>query len=224
LSVLSFDCRLQRAEGFRLDLRFEMGAGITGLIGPSGSGKTTTLHLVAGLLRPDRGVIRTGDCVLVDTAAGIELPPERRQIGYVFQDFALFPHRTVLGNLMYGMRRRAGGPSLDQVVEVLELADLLPRFPRTLSGGQQQRTAIARAILSGPKLLLMDEPLSAQHAELRAKIGQYIRRIVAEFHLPILLVSHDTQLLETLHCQVLRIDTGRLAAEAAATRLDGDTR
>jgi molybdate transport system ATP-binding protein len=217
MSFLHFDCRLRRRSGFALDLAFEAGEGITGLVGPSGSGKTTTLLLIAGLLRPESGVIRLGGETVVDTEKRIHRPPERRGVGLVFQEFALFPHKTVLGNLKYGLRRRGGeGRPLDAVVDVLELRTLLARYPHTLSGGQQQRAAIGRAILSGPGMLLMDEPFNAQHVELRQRIGEYIRRVALEFRLPTLLVSHDTEFLGSLAGRIVRIALGRNLADARA--------
>src|ERR1700722_6471722 len=134
MSQLTVDVRFRYDSGFAIDARFEAGAGITALFGPSGSGKTTTLHLIAGVLRPAEGTIRLGDNTLVDIRTGTYLPPERRRVGIVFQDLLLFPPRSVPKNLMFGMGRRQSRPMpFEKVVEVLEIGELLGRFPSTLS-------------------------------------------------------------------------------------------
>ncbi|HYE52325.1 MAG TPA: ATP-binding cassette domain-containing protein, partial [Azospirillaceae bacterium] len=154
-----------RLGGFALEAAFDCPAsGVIALFGPSGSGKTSLLDMLAGLTRPDRGRIALAGTELLDTARGIDLPPERRQLGYVFQDARLFPHMTVRRNLAYGIRRlpaveRAG--AFDQVVALLGLGALVDRLPHRLSGGERQRVAIGRALLAAPRLLLMDEPLAS---------------------------------------------------------------
>ena len=194
--VLEFDCRFQYPSGFSPDFNFTAGEGVTALVGHSGAGKTTVLNLIAGLLRPQSGTIKLRGQSLFETAANVDLPPEHRGVGYVFQDYQLFPHLSVLDNLCYGQRRRnqanaVAKQEFDKTVSVLELADLLARYPGTLSGGQKQRVAIGRAILRGPKLLLLDEPLNAVHWQLRENVMEHLRRVVGEFRLPTLLVSHD---------------------------------
>jgi molybdate transport system ATP-binding protein len=192
MAWLQFHARHQYASGFALDAAFEAGEGVTALVGPSGSGKTTILSLIAGVLRPDFGRITLGEVVLVDTARGVFLPPHSRQIGVVFQDRLLFPHLTVCRNLEFGLRRsEVRAIDFGHLVEVLELGDLLDRYPHTLSGGQRQRVALGRAILQGPRLLLLDEPLTALEDELKERILAYIKRVLAEYRLPTLLVSHD---------------------------------
>src|SRR5262249_13542340 len=151
---------------------------VLGLFGPSGSGKSTVFALIAGILRPQEGVIRLADRVLVDTAAGVCLPPERRHIGVVFQGHLLFPHLTVRSNLQYGRRVRHDRPmDLERVAEVLEIGALLDRRPGTLSGGQQQRVALGRALLRGPELLLMDEPLTGLDEGLKERVLTYLERV-----------------------------------------------
>src|SRR5262249_52865156 len=192
MSRLVFACRHRSPSGFVLDARFEAGDGTTALFGPSGSGKSTVLGLVAGILRPQSGVIRLADRVLVDTAAGVCLPPERRRLGLVFQDHLLFPHLTVAQNLRYGQRRRpARRIDFSRGVDILEVGGLLDRSPATLSGGQRQRVALGRALLRGPELLLMDEPLTALDEKLKERILTYLERAVGEWHIPTLFVSHD---------------------------------
>ncbi len=192
---MSFDIDLTLRRGERtIACRFTAPAGITALVGPSGAGKSSVLEAMAGLLRPEAGRIVVGGEVLFDGSAGINLPPERRACGMVFQDLRLFPHRRVQGNLLYGYNlappeRRFMG--LEEAAAFLDIAPLLARRPRTLSGGEAQRVAIGRALLSGPRFLLMDEPLTALDDARREAIIAVILRIRAELALPILLVSHD---------------------------------
>ena len=186
----------------RITVQFTAPPGLTALLGPSGSGKTSTLDMIAGLVRPDHGRIVVAGEVLFDSAAGICLPPEARACGYVFQDHRLFPHRTVRDNLLYGWRlaptaRRWITP--EDVIDFLGIGGLLGRAPRTLSGGEAQRVAIGRALLSGPRVLLLDEPLSSLDPPRRDEIMTVIERIRDELKLPILYVSHD------------RAEVGRLA-------------
>ncbi|MBX9665301.1 ATP-binding cassette domain-containing protein [Novosphingobium sp.] len=187
------DVTLQRGERV-IACRFTAPAGITALVGPSGAGKSSVLEAIAGLLRPGAGRIVVGGVVLFDSAAGVNLPPEQRACGMVFQDLRLFPHRRVRDNLLYGHtlappERRF--MSLEEAAAFLDIAPLLDRRPRTLSGGEAQRVAIGRALLSGPRFLLMDEPLTALDDARREAIIAVIERIRAELALPILLVSHD---------------------------------
>lgn len=185
---------------------FTAGPGLTALFGPSGAGKTSLLNMVAGLLRPDRGHIRIGDRTLF--GAGVDLPPEARRIGYVFQDGRLFPHRRVRANLLYGHDLAAPSDrwlTLDEASAFLGIAPLLDRWPRSLSGGEAQRVAIGRALLRGPEILLMDEPLSSLDAARRGDIMAVIERIRDELGLPILYVSHDRAEVDRLATQVVEI-------------------
>lgn len=210
-ALLSFDCCCQYRGGFRLDAAFTLPGGISALFGPSGGGKSTCLSLIAGLLKPQSGAIRMGDTVLVDTAARRFIPPHRRQIGMVFQDHLLFPHKTVAGNLRYGMTRSASGTiQFDEVVEVLELADLLNRYPAQLSGGQQRRVALGRALLTQPRLLLMDEPLTGLDEALRDRILDHLQRVHEHWHIPMLLVSHDQVAVRRLAQHVVVLEAGRV--------------
>jgi molybdate transport system ATP-binding protein len=192
MSVLSFDCRFAYPPGFALDLAFAAEAGVTALVGPSGCGKTTALNLIAGLLTPQDGVIRLGDETLFDSRTGVNLPPERRGVGYVFQDYMLFPHLSVEDNLRYGARRSSGvAVDFDKVVRELAVDELLPRSIASLSGGQKQRVAVGRALLRGPRLLLLDEPVSAVHEELRDSMSDFVIKLVREMRIATILVSHD---------------------------------
>jgi molybdate transport system ATP-binding protein len=220
---LHFDCRLRYASGFLLEARFEAGDGVTALFGPSGSGKTSVLNLIAGVARPDSGVIRLDGRTLVDSTARVFLPPERRCIGVVFQDQLLFPHLSVRQNLRFGQGRRgARAMDPDRVAEVLEIGDLLDRRPKTLSGGQRQRVALGRALLRGPDLLLMDEPLAALDAELKNRVLVYLERALAEWRIPTVFVSHDEADVRRLADAVVVLAAGRVvAAGPTAATLDG---
>ena len=202
---------------FRLDAAFEGPArGVTALFGPSGAGKSSLLAAVAGALRPDRGRIVAGGKLLFDDATGVNLAMERRGAGWVFQDARLFPHLDVRGNLAYGLQRARDRPhrvGFDEVVAVLGIGDLLDRRPRDLSGGERQRVAMGRALLSQPRLLLMDEPLAALDAPRRAEILPFLQRLKSSFELPILYVTHSLSEVMQLADHLVVLDAGRVAAE-----------
>jgi molybdate transport system ATP-binding protein len=185
----------------RIAVSFTAPERLVALFGASGAGKTSILDAVAGLLRPSRGRIAVGDTVLFDSERRIDLPPERRACGYVFQDSRLFPHKNVRDNLLYGWRlapEERRWMMLEDAVAFLGIGHLLDRAPRTLSGGEAQRVAIGRALLRGPRFLLMDEPLSSLDAARREEIMAVIERIRDELRLPILYVSHDRTEVERL--------------------------
>ena len=223
MNALTFDARLKYESGFQLDARFTADGGVTALFGPSGAGKTTILSLIAGALRPDEGMVRLGDLTVVDTKAGLCLPPERRCVGMVFQDQLLFPHMTVRKNLLFGNGRvDARAVDFKRVVEMLEVVELLDRFPASLSGGQKQRVALGRALLRGPALLLMDEPLTALDLELKDSILTYLDRAVAQWRVPTLLVCHDRADVRRLASRVVLIAGGQVVGEGpTANLLDG---
>jgi len=206
---MSFEIDIEIARGATyITNDFNSSGGLTALFGPSGVGKTTTLDAVAGLLKPKRGRIVVAGSVLFDSAAGVNLAPEARACGYVFQDGRLFPHRTVRDNLLFGWHVRPRDQrwmGLDEALKFLGIGHLLQRMPRTLSGGEAQRVAIGRALLSGPRFLLMDEPLSSLDQARREEIMVVIERIRDELRLPILYVSHDRAEVERLADQVVSI-------------------
>ena len=210
------DIRLRQGS-FALALHETIEARTVALFGPSGSGKTTTLAAVAGLRRPDDGVIRMGDRVLFDHARRIDVPPHDRRVGYVPQDLALFPHLDVRGNVMYGARedRRPDGDDTGSLVthasilELLEIDMLLDRPVDSLSGGERQRVALARALMTAPDLLLLDEPLAALDASLRGRILPYLERVRDELGTPMLYVSHSAEEVRRVAERVIVLDQGR---------------
>jgi molybdate transport system ATP-binding protein len=192
---MSFEVRVRRKLGtIELAAEFATGDGLTVLFGPSGSGKTSILNMIAGLLKPDAGTIRAGGRTLFDAAARVDLPPNERRMGYVFQDGRLFPHRRVAANLLYGYRLAPAATRWlepEQAVAFLGIAHLLERWPATLSGGEAQRVAIGRALLAGARALLMDEPLASLDEARREEIMRVIERVRDDLKVPIVYVTHD---------------------------------
>lgn len=217
MNSLEFHCRHKYAGGFELDAAFQAGHGVTSLFGPSASGKTSVLAMISGFVSPQSGRIHLPESgkTLVDTTRGICLPAEQRGVGFIFQDHLLFPHLSVEGNLRYGERRGAKRHSVNlaRVVEVMELTSLLKRYPRHLSGGESQRVAIGRALMSGPELLLMDEPLAALDQSLKSRILGYVERVVQEWKIPTLFVSHSQADVRRLAGSVVVMDRGRVLAQ-----------
>lgn len=196
---------------FRLQIDLEATGEVIGIFGNSGAGKTSLLEIVAGLRRPSAGIIRIDETVLMDRTAGVFVAPERRGVGYVPQDLALFPHLSVRKNIEYGRAlapATASALNLEHVVHLLEIEPLLERSVGKLSGGQKQRVAFARALLAQPRLLLMDEPLASLDQELKLKIIPYLRRIRDEFKIPMLYVSHSPDEIIALCDQVLILQAG----------------
>lgn len=187
-------CVAKDFPGFSLDVSWDAGDGVTVLFAPSGAGKTLTLSMIAGLVVPDRGVVRLGDDVLSDTTGGTWVPPQRRGIGYVSQTSELFPHMSVAGNVEYGLpgmpkaarRRRAA-----HMLAALGIEALADRRPAEISGGQSQRVALARALARTPRLLLLDEPFSALDLPVRLEMRTLLRTVRRDFGVPIVLVTHD---------------------------------
>lgn len=216
-----------RVGDLRLEASVASDAGITALFGRSGAGKTTLINLLAGLRRPERGRIVVDGHTLFDSSAGIDLPPERRRLGYVFQESRLFPHLSVAGNLSYGLRRTPPAErhqDFDHIVELLDLGSLLKRRPRTLSGGERQRVSIGRALLASPRLLLMDEPLASLDIARKAEILPFIERLRDELRLPVVYVSHTLEEVIRLADTLVLMSEGRTIAagpvEEIMSRLD----
>jgi molybdate transport system ATP-binding protein len=211
LSVYAF----QKRNGFTLDAKFESDSPLTALFGPSGSGKTSVLNVIAGVNRPDRGRIVVAGNVLTDTEKHIFVPVHRRRVGFVFQDAQLFPHLTVEQNISFGQWFRRGEKNtlpLSAIVETLGIDHLLERRPATLSGGEKHRVALARALVSSPRILLMDEPLSGLDDARRSEIMRLIERVRDEFGIPIVFVTHNVEEVRRLASRVIRISDGRVTA------------
>jgi molybdate transport system ATP-binding protein len=213
MPLLEFQCRHRFPSGFQLDVSFEFDRHFTALFGPSGAGKSTILSIVAGFVRPHEGRVRLGNRTLVDTAGRVRVPVQDRAIGMVFQDALLFPHLTVEANLRYGQRHRKSQKrtfDFQRVIDVLEIGGLLQRYPRNLSGGEKQRVALGRALLSGPELLLMDEPLASLDAPLKRRILAYLERVVAEWDIPTLFVTHSQAEVRRAAQWVVVLEKGRV--------------
>ncbi|GIV77464.1 MAG: ABC transporter [Litorilinea sp.] len=208
----------KRLEHFTLDLALTVPAGITALFGRSGAGKSMTLACVAGLTRPDAGRIVLHDRVLLDTAQGICLPPQRRHVGYVMQDYLLFPHLSVAQNIAFGLvghSRAEKEAIVRQALAQVGLAGFENRRPQELSGGQQQRVALARALVTRPRVLLLDEPFSALDSPTRAALRRDLVRLRAELDIPVLLVTHDLAEAYLLADQMAVMEAGRLLQVAS---------
>ena len=202
--------------GFTLDVNLDLpGRGISALYGPSGCGKTTCLRAMAGLERAPGGYLQVGDEVWQDDAQGRFLPTHLRPLGYVFQEASLFPHLTVRGNVEYGMRRVPQPQrqvSLGQALELLGITHLMERKPETLSGGERQRVAMARALATSPRLLLLDEPLAALDTQRKAEILPYLERLHRELEIPVLYVTHSADEVARLADTLVVLDRGRVVA------------
>ncbi len=200
---------------FTLEASFTSEGRVTGLFGASGAGKTSLINIIAGLLKPDRGIVTLDGETLDDTAAGVHVPPHQRRIGYVFQDARLFPHLNVRQNLDYGrrMNRLPEDPAQRQrVTDLLDIGELLARRPGKLSGGERQRVAFGRALLSKPRLLLLDEPLGALDEDRKREILPYLVRLRDEAGIPMVYVSHDAAELRQLATQIVMLKRGRITA------------
>jgi molybdate transport system ATP-binding protein len=210
---------------FALDARFELPTpGVVALFGRSGSGKSTLVNVIAGLLRADSGQVSLDGAALLDTGRHIDVPPERRQIGYVFQDARLFPHLRVAANLNYGQRRAAGAAyvNFDMVVGLLDLDQLLHRRVHELSGGERQRVAIGRALLSQPRLLLLDEPLAALDAARRDEVLPYLETLRDRLAIPMVYVSHNFDEVLRLATHVVLMIAGRAVAQGGIGEMSLD--
>jgi molybdate transport system ATP-binding protein len=226
LSMLRVDVSKQLGE-FALEAAFTSEGRVTGLFGASGAGKTSLINMIAGLLRPDRGVIALDGETLEDSAAGVHVPPHRRRIGYVFQDARLFPHLDVRQNLDYGrrMNRLPDDPAQrTRVTDLLDIGHLLDRRPGKLSGGERQRVALGRALLSKPRLLLLDEPLGSLDESRKVEILPYLVRLRDEANVPMVYVSHDAAEMRQVATQIVMLHDGRVTALGGVKALTGTAR
>lgn len=206
--MIHLDIQLTQGS-FTLQAAIDIDAPAAALYGPSGAGKTTILDAIAGLRTPQRGSIVVDGRVLFSSADRINVPPHHRRVGYVPQDVALFPHMNVRRNLLYG-RHPGVSPDLGRVVSILEIDRLVDRRVTDLSGGERQRVALGRALMSGPSLLLLDEPLAAVDVPLRRRILPYLLRVRDELKVPIVYVSHDREEIAQLTDIVIHIEDGRI--------------
>lgn len=215
-----------RQGAFTLEVEERIDARVVALFGPSGSGKTSVLESIAGLRSPDRGVIRIGSRTLYDSSRGVDVPPHERNVGYVPQDLALFPHMNARRNILYGAaasREPRDGVALEQILSLLELHPLLERGVGDLSGGERQRVAIARALASSPTLLLLDEPLTALDRGLRARVLPYLERIKDELATPMVYVSHDEAEVRAMADWVVELNDGRAIRSGAELGVSCDS-
>lgn len=199
-----------------VDLTINEGDLVT-IEGPSGAGKTTILRMIAGLLKPEKGRIEVAGDIWVDRLTGIFLPPQKRKVGFVFQDYSLFPNMTILQNLKFALDNTRDTEFIDEVIDIMELEALKDRYPQTLSGGQQQRAALARAIVRRPKILLLDEPLSALDAEMRMKLQDYILTVHRKLNITTILVSHSISEIFKMSDRVIRLNRGKIYHEGTAS-------
>ena len=204
---------------FELDMSFEAQAGATGIFGPSGAGKTTVLELIAGIRRPTSGRIVIDHSAVDDVGAGTHVRPRDRQVGYVPQGESLFPHMTVERNIRFGVRGDDAEPFVQRVVEVLEIAPLLPRGASALSGGEAKRVALARALVTSPRLLLLDEPLAGLDRPLHSRVIEFLIRVRDDLRVPMIYVTHDPAELRQLVFDVIAIDRGNVVGHGPVTEV-----
>ena len=230
--VARFEKRFVHGPTIAAELAIPLGFSVTTLFGPSGCGKTTVLRCLAGLERPDGGLIIAAGGTWFDSQKQICLSPQQRDIGFLFQDYALFPHMTVQQNIGYGLReklkasnsaepgnKRRIDPRVDQMLQLLGLEGLEHRRPDQLSGGQQQRTALARVLIRQPKLLLLDEPLSALDATLRDQLRIELRRLLARFQIPVVVVTHDRTEAIALSDQIVVMESGKILQQGTVQQV-----
>ena len=225
---MSFDVEIQKTvvsarRSFELSVRFQTRARRTVIYGPSGAGKSLTLQALAGLLSPDVGRIAFADEVLFDSAKGVDVPARRRNFGYLFQDYALFPHLNVRQNIAFGLHRglrnpgaRSDEPEVERWLAAFELNNVAAQRPSELSGGQRQRTALARALVHSPRALLLDEPFSALDPELRSRMRAELDELLQRIAIPVVMITHDPEDLDWFGDEALYLRDGVIAAPPAA--------
>ncbi len=195
---------------FNLKVQFNSEKEVFSLLGASGCGKSLTLKCIAGIEKPDRGRILLDDKVLFDSKKGINLPPQKRGVGYLFQSYALFPNMTVYKNVREGLRDKKDGKKIDEILESLGIADCKDKYPKQLSGGQKQRAALARILINDPDLLLLDEPFSALDSHIRFKLEQNLREVIHKFNKSVILVSHNRDEVFRMSDRLAVMGNGRI--------------
>lgn len=213
--------KLQSASGemtLNLDFRIKENDFVT-LYGASGSGKTTTLQILSGLMNPDEGIIKVNNTIWLDNHSKINMPPQKRKIGYVFQDYALFPNMSVRENLTFALEKGQDKTIVDELLQTMELVSLQHQKPNQLSGGQQQRVALARALVRKPDILLLDEPLSAIDTEMRLRLQDYLLEAHRKYKLTTILVSHDISEIYKLSDKVLVIENGIITKQGTPSEV-----
>ena len=213
------EVRVQKSlPGFKLDVKWEAGNQIVVLFGPSGAGKSMTLQAISGFLRIDEGYVRVGKKVLYDSFRGIHLPPQERESGYLFQNFALFPHLTVKGNILYGHRNPKSTEAkarLTELIALTHLESLENRYPGEISGGQQQRVALARALMRNPKILLLDEPFASIDLIMRKTLRKELKDLQRKFAIPMVMITHDLSEALTMADELVLYDRGEVIQQGS---------
>jgi len=213
---------LKKVKGFTLDVEWKIENELAILFGYSGSGKSLTLQCIAGLMEPDEGFIRSSGDLFFDHTLEINVPPQKRSFGYVFQDRVLFPHMTVKGNIAYGLKglsRCETRAKVDEMINLFHLQGLEDKFPSEISGGQKQRVALARALIRRPKALLLDEPFSALDSPIRLEMRRLLKEIRNDFDIPVVLVTHDVMEAYTMADKIIVYSEGRVVKTGSPSEI-----